>query len=154
MTVSIRASPYHDAAPDMQAARLVVGCYALTVASWSDPSANGGHIPYPPRIELDTERRDLGQRAFQLVARTPGFPTERSSRFPPGWSPVGADSLQVLAWNDGFSSVTLFVRRQPDGTLSGTARYFTDALVVDSTGRWMWERYPTTPVTLRRTPCT
>ena len=151
---SLHASPYYEAEPDMRVARLVAGCYALTMGAWSDPRANGGHIPNPPRVELDAQLRDQGQPGFQLIARTPGFTTERASHFPPAWSPVGADSLQVRAWADGFSSVTLFVRRQTDGTLAGTARYFTDVRLDDTAGRWMWERYPTAPATLRRAPCT
>jgi hypothetical protein len=91
---------------------------------------------------------------LELVARTPGFVAESRTTLPPAWSPVGEDSLQVLAWADGHSSITLFLRRRPDRTLQGTARYFTDGVIVDPvTGRRLWEQYPTASATLVPLPC-
>jgi hypothetical protein len=49
--------------------------------------------------------------------------------------------------------VTVFARRQADGTLVGIARYLTDGIVRDSTGRWMWERYPTAAARLQPAAC-
>jgi len=93
--------------------------------------------------------RERGQPSFPLEARTPGFTVPRQTGFAPGWSPVGADSLQVLAWADGTSIVVFFLRRREGGALRGTARYFTDGVILDpTTRRWMWEAYPVAPASL------
>jgi hypothetical protein len=103
-------------------------------------------------VDLTTEPHTRTYIGFRLVARTPGF-ADQLERHPAAWGPVGSDSLQARVWANGTSSVTLFMRRQSDDELRGVARYFTDGIVVDSTGRWMWERYPTAAASLRPTDC-
>ena len=136
----------------MQAASRLAGCYALSLGPWSKPESSGAAIPAPSRIDLTSDPHTRIYIGFRLVARTPDFPDERKA-YPPAWSPIGADSLQVRAWANGRSSLMLFLRRQTDGELRGTARYFADYDVVDSTGRWMWETYPAAAASLRSTPC-
>ena len=148
----VRRSPFDMAAPDMQAARRLVGCYAVTLGQWSDPRAHGGSVPVPSRLDLLADGHQRIYIGFRLVARTPGF-AARLEAYPAAWSPIGDDSLQVRVWANGASSVALFLRRQSDQELRGTARYFIDALAVDSTGRWFWETYPTATVSLRHAPC-
>ena len=149
---TIPRSPFDMSAPDMQAASRLIGCYALALGPWSNPEARGGRIPAPSHVDLLSEAHTRIYIGFRLVARTPGF-SDRREAFPPAWSPIGDDSLQVRAWADGSSSVMLFLRRQPDKELRGTARYFSDGLAVDSTGRWMWETYPTATASLRPVQC-
>ena len=150
---AIARSPFDMAAPDMQAASRLVGCYAVTLGPWSNPQAHGGRIPTPTRVDLLSDPHTRIYIGFRLVALTPGFADRREDFPPPAWGPVGGDSLQLRAWGDGTSSVFLFLRRQPDRELRGTARYFTDGHVVDGTGRWMWETYPSASASLRPTPC-
>ena len=146
-------SPFDMAAPDMAAARRLVGCYAVTLGPWSSPQAHGGRIPAPTRVDLRSDFHTRVYIGFRLVALTPGF-ADRTERVPPAWGPVGGgDSLQLRAWGDGTSSLFFFLRRQTAGELRGTARYFTDGRVEDGTGRWMWETYPSASVSLRPTQC-
>lgn len=154
-TATPRASPYDTSALSMVAARGLAGCYSLTVGTWSNSRANGGYLPSPARVDLDTTGLDGARPGFQLAVNRPGFAPPRPMRSWSTWSPVGRDSLQVVTWSDGFNSVTLFLRRQADGELRGTARHFTDARAVDpQTGRWLWERSATAPATLEAIPCT
>jgi hypothetical protein len=146
------SSPFDMAAPDMEAAGRMIGCYALTLGPWSNPEAHAGRVPAPARVDLTTELHERVYIGFRLVARTPGF-ADQLERYPAAWGPVGSDSLQARVWANGTSSVTLFMRRQPDNGLRGVARYFTDGIISDSTGRWMWEKYPTAMATLRPTSC-
>lgn len=140
----------------MAAAGRMAGCYILALGPWSEPRAHGGRMPNPTYVDLHTTQHERSRPGFQLVATTPGFTMMRGSLgSPPAWSPVGSDSLQVLTWATGTSSVTLFLRQQPDRTLQGTARYFTDGVIVDPvTKRWLWEQYPTAQATLAPSPCT
>lgn len=150
-----RASPYDTSALDLVAARGLAGCYSLTVGAWSNPRANGGYLPSPARVDLDTTRLDGARPGFQLAVKRPGFAPPRQMSPWSAWSPIGRDSLQVVTWADGFNSVTLFLRRHADGRLRGTGRHFTDGRAVDpQTGRWLWERYATAPATLAAIPCT
>ena len=151
-TSTISRTPFSMAAPDSQAAGRLVGCYAVIAGPWSKPQPRDSHIPLPTRIDLTADWHTRFFIGFRFVARTPGF-SEQLEKFPPGWSPIGRDSLQVRAWANGASSVMLFLRSQRDGELRGMVRYFADTEVVDSTGRWMWETYPNAPVTLRPTSC-
>jgi hypothetical protein len=67
---------------------------------------------------------------------------------------VGTDSVQVVAWHNGFSNVNLFLRRRAEGKLEGIARYFWDQIFQDPvTKRWLWEQYPAAPATLTAVPC-
>lgn len=152
-TEPARRGPIDLAPPNIAATRRMFGCYTVSIGAWSVPSAHGGHIPVPTRAELDTGRHQSDASGFGLVARTPGFAVPRQTRFAPAWSPVGADSLQFALWSNGTSMVVMFLRRHGDGVLRGSARYFTDAIALDSTGRWMWETYPAAPATLTRAPC-
>ena len=153
-TAPVRASPYDTAPPNLQMAQRLAGCYRLSVGAWSNPAANGGNMPMPTRVHLDTTRTARPFPRFRLVATTPGFEIQRKPSSTPAWSPIGADSLQVLAWSTGTSSVTLFLRRRAAGMLQGTARYFTDAIALDPvTKRWLWEQYPTAPARLESGPC-
>lgn len=145
-------SPFDNAAPNMDAAARLAGCYDLKLGPWSNPQAHAGRVPTPARVDLTTEPHTRIYIGFRLVARTPGF-ADQLERYPAAWSPVGGDSLQARVWANGTSSVTLFMRRQADNQLRGVARYFTDGIVVDSTGRWMWERYPVAPASLHATDC-
>ena len=140
------------AAPNMKAASRLIGCYAVTLEPWSKPPASDSGIPVPSQIDLLSEGHTRIYIGFALVARTPRFSAQRDA-YPPAWSPVGEDSLQVRAWADGASSVMFFLRRQPDGELRGTVRYFSSTRVEDDTGRWMWETYPAATASLRRTEC-
>ena len=136
----------------MDAAGRLAGCYGLELGPWSHLQAHGEEVPVPARVDLTLEPHTRIYIGFGLVARTPGF-ARQLEQYPAAWSPVGTDSLQARVWANGKSSVTLFMRRQPDDTLRGVARYFTDGLVVDSTGRWMWERYPVATVSFRPADC-
>ena len=148
----LRPGPFDMAAPDMQAASRLVGCYAVTVGPWSHSRAADDSAPVPQRLDLTTEPHTRIYIGFRLVARTPGFAAQLE-KYPAAWGPIGDDSLQVRPWANGSSSVALFMRRQPDGELRGTARYFHGARIVDSNGRWMWEIYPTANVSLRPMRC-
>jgi hypothetical protein len=147
-----RPGPFDMAAPDMRAASRLAGCYAVTVGPWSHARAAGDSAPVPQRLDLTAEWHTRIYIGFRLVARTPGFAAQLE-KYPAAWGPIGDDSLQVRPWANGSSSVALFMRRQPDGELRGTARYFHDARIVDGTGRWMWESYPTATVSLRPMRC-
>jgi hypothetical protein len=148
----LRPGPFDMAAPDMHAAHRLVGCYAVTVGPWSHSRAAGDTAPMPQRLDLLADWHTRIYIGFRLVARTPGFAAQLE-KYPAAWGPIGADSLQVRPWANGSSSVALFMRRQPDGELRGTARYFHDARIVDGNGRWMWESYPTANVSLRPMRC-
>ena len=146
-------NPWYMGAPDLKAASRFAGCYAVTLGPWSDALARGDSVPMPPRVDLLDSLHTGFYIGFRLVARTPGFAMPIEKR-PPAWSPVEGDSLQVGVWHEGTRSVTLFLRRRPDAELRGTARYFSPERMEDSTtGRWMWEKYPAAPVSLRPTPC-
>jgi hypothetical protein len=106
----------------------------------------------PSQIDLLSERHTRIYIGFALVARTPRFAAQRDA-YPPAWSPVGEDSLQVRAWADGANSVMFFLRKRPDGELRGTVRYFSASRVEDDTGRWMWETYPAAAASLRPSQC-
>jgi hypothetical protein len=149
---SVRRGPFDMAAPDMQAARRLLGCYAVTLGPWSDPRAHGDSVPVPSRLDLLADGHRRTYIGFRLVARTPGFAAQLEA-YPAAWSPIGDDSLQVRVWANGRSSVAFFLRRRSDEELRGTARYFIDALAVDSAGGWLWESYPTATVSLRHAPC-
>ena len=148
----LRPGPFDMAAPDMQAASRLVGCYAVTVGPWSHARAAGDSAPMPQRLDLTAEWHTRIYIGFRLVARTPGFAAQLE-KYPAAWGPVGDDSLQVRPWANGSGSVALFMRRQPDGELRGTARYFHGERIVDGNGRWMWESYPTASVSLRPMRC-
>lgn len=147
-------NPWYMGPPDLQAARRLAGCYVVTMGPWSDALARGDSVPMPPRVDLRDEFHTEFYIGFRFVARTPGFAMPLEKR-PPAWSPVDVpDSLQIGVWHEGTRSVTLFLRRQVDAELRGTARYFTAERLEDSTtGRWLWEKYPAAPVALRPTPC-
>ena len=147
-----RPGPFDMAAPDMQAASRLVGCYTVTPGPWSHVRAPGDSAPVPRRLDLTPDWHTRIYIGFRLVARTPGFAAQLE-KYPAAWGPIGVDSLQVRPWANGSSSVALFMRRQPDGELRGTARYFHDAHIVDGNGRWMWESYPTASVSLRPMRC-
>lgn len=147
-----RRSPFDMAAPNMEAASRLAGCYDVTLGPWSNLPALAGQVPTPARVDLTPDPHKRIYIGFRLVARTPGF-ADRLEQYPAGWGPVGSDSLQLRVWANGKSSVTLFMRRHPDNELRGVARYFTDGTTVDSTGRWMWETYPTATASLRPTNC-
>lgn len=149
------ASPFDTTSPNMNAAREFAGCYKVGIGAWSDERAPGRFVEIPSRIQLDTARNVRRWPGFELVAHTPATGKDWSGRDqPPAWSPVGADSLQVLAWHNGTSNLHLFLRRRAAGKLEGTARYFWDQIFVDPvTNRWLWEQYPTAPVTLTAVPC-
>lgn len=149
---SLPRSPFDNAAPDMEAAARLAGCYDLKLGPWSNPRAHAGRVPAPARVDLTTEPHTRIYIGFRLVARTPGFAAQLE-KYPAAWGPIGDDSLQVRPWANGSGSVALFMRRQPDGELRGTARYFHGARIVDSNGRWMWESYPTANVSLRPMRC-
>ena len=149
---TVPRSPFSMAAPDMQAASRLAGCYTVTLESWSTRQKSDSVVPMPPQIDLLSEPHTRIYIGFGLVARTPRFGAQRDA-YPPAWSPVGEDSLQVRAWADGASSVVFFLRKRPDGELRGTARYFSAARVEDDTGRWMWETYPAAAASLRPSPC-
>jgi hypothetical protein len=149
----IERFPWYMGAPDLKAASRLAGCYAATLGPWSDALAPGDSVPMPSRVDLLDSLHTGFYIGFRLVARTPGFAMPLEKR-PPAWSPVEGDSLQVGVWHEGTRSVTLFLRRQPDTELRGTARYFTAEHREDSTtGRWLWETYPAAPVSLRPTSC-
>ena len=150
----MRASPFDTASPNMKSARVVAGCYSISVGAWSDERAPGGNVALPSRIHLDTARDDRHRPGFELVAETLAPKQERGMLRRPAWSPVGTDSLQVQAWANGTSSVNFFLRRRAAGKLEGTARYFWDQIFLDPvTKRWMWEGYPTAPAVLAAVPC-
>lgn len=151
----VRASPFDTAAPDMKAARALAGCYSLTVGAWSGEHAPGWYVTTPSRIHLDTARLERHQPGFELVAQTFESGERREIESLRAWSPVGTDSLQVLAWTNSTSSVNLFLRRREADTLQGTARFFWDQIALDPvTKRWLWEQYPTAPAALSGVPCT
>src|SRR5687767_13464931 len=69
----VRRSPFDMAAPDLQAARRLVGCYAVTLGPWSDSRAHGDSVPLPSRLDLSADGHQRIYIGFRLVARTPGF---------------------------------------------------------------------------------
>ena len=152
-SVPVGASPYDTMPPDLTAARGLVGCYRLTVGPWSDQRGFTSQIAIPARLHLDTARHPRARVGFGLIAQAPGSDSVRGMAWPPAWAPVGRDSLQVRAWANQTSAVTLFLRRRA-GALRGTARYFWDQVALDPvTKRWLWEQYPTAPATLRSESC-
>jgi hypothetical protein len=144
-----RTSPFYAGPIDTAAARQMAGCYTVVVGPWSEPRANGGYIPVPLRVTLDTMRTGTTGSGGMVLRAEP----LDNERFGHEWKPVGGDSVQLGVWADGFSSVYLFLRPQANRSLRGTARYFTDARLIDRTGRWAWEVYPTAPARLSRVPC-
>jgi len=149
-----RATPFDTTTPSASAIRMFAGCYALSLGAWSGQGAPGSYVAIPTRIRLDTVRVDRHQSETQRPAGSPATSEEREAERRPAWSPVGSDSLQVLAWSSGMSSVHLFLRRRAAGKLEGTARYFWDVIFRDpTTQRWLWERYPTAPAILAPAPC-
>lgn len=151
----VPASPFDTTSPNMNAARMIAGCYTVAIGAWSDERAPGRFVEIPSHIQLDTARNDRRWAGFELVAHTPAVGRDWTGRdLPAAWSPVGADSLQVLAWHNGTSNLNLFLRRRAEGKLEGTARYFWDQIFLDPvTNRWLWERYPTASATLTVVPC-
>lgn len=149
-----RATPFDSTTPGTEAIRKLAGCYALTVGAWSDERAPGSYVTIPSRIRLDTARVDRHQPDTLGSPRRAVAGDERELKGRPAWSPVGRDSLQVLAWANGTSAVHLFLRRRAAGRLEGIARFFWDVIYRDPvTKRWLWERYPTAPATLTAVPC-
>ncbi len=152
--LGMSASPIDTTSPNMKAARVFAGCYSLAIGPWSDERAPGWYVTTPSRIRLDTARFERRRPGFELVAQTLDSGQAGGIEQRPAWSPVGTDSLQLLAWANGTSSVNLFLRRRAPGKLQGTARYFWDQILLDPvTKRWLWERYPTAPATLTAVAC-
>lgn len=150
---TIPRSPFDMGRPDMEAAGRIAGCYTLSLGAFTPAQAPGDTLAIPPSIELSTEPHTRIYVGFRLVARTPGS-SPQTDRYPAAWSTIGGDSLQLRLWANGRSSLMLFLRLTPDRELRGIARHFTGAeLVDDDTGRWLWERYPAAPATLRPTSC-
>ena len=150
----VSASPFDAASPNMKTAREFAGCYHLALGPWSDERAPGWYVAIPTHIKLDTARNDRRRPGFELVAQAPGTGEKSATERRRAWSPVGTDSLQVLAWANSTSDVNLFLRKRAAGKLEGTARYFWDQILLDPvTKRWLWERYPTAPATLTAVPC-
>jgi hypothetical protein len=148
------ASPIDTASPNINAARVLAGCYSLAIGAWSDERGPGWYVTIPSRIHLDTARLEPRRRGFEFVAQTLDSVRGRLVEQRPAWSPVGTDSLQLLGWANGTSSVNLFLRRRTAGKLEGIARYFWDQIFLDPvTKRWLWERYPTAPATLTAVAC-
>jgi len=128
----------------------------LIVGGWSDESKVPSYatVGIPSRIHLDTARHERRRPGLELVARTFESGKQLGSGSLREWSPVGVDSLQVVAWANQTSSVDLFLHRRAAGTFQGTARFFWDQIFVDPlTMRWQWEAYPTASATLRAIPC-
>ena len=150
----MRESPFDTTPPNMKAARVLAGCYSVSVGAWSNERAVGAQAAIPSRIQLDTARHNRPRPGFELVAQTIASGQRREVERLSSWSPVGADSLQVAAWANSTSSVDLFLRRRAEGVLEGTARYFWDQIFLDPvTKRWLWEGYPTAPATLTAVSC-
>lgn len=150
----MRASPFDTASPNMNVAKGLAGCYSLAIGAWSDERAPGRYVTIPSRIQLDTVRDDRHRPGFELVAQSLDSGQKRGMERRPLWSPVGTDSLQLVAWANGTSDVNLFLRRRAAGKLEGTARYFWDQIFRDPvTKRYLWERYPTAPATLTAVAC-
>lgn len=150
----VRPNPFDTMPPNMAAAQRMAGCYRVMLGPWSDERAVGAYVMVPPLLHLDTARMADRAQGFELSARTPGKAEPNRAARMLAWSPVGADSVQVLAWGNQTSSVTLFLRLRSGTTLSGTARYFWDSIALDPvTKRWLWEQYPSAVATLTPTPC-
>jgi hypothetical protein len=96
-------------------------------------------------MRLDTLLRTHGQRGYQYVAQIPGG-TGAS------WTPVGADSVEVITWLAQFEAEVLFLRSDED-TLRGMARRTTDAIPVDANRQIRWDVWPAATVVARPVSC-
>jgi hypothetical protein len=130
--------------PDPAAVAALAGCYSLRVGAWSKAVGSGPPAP-PETIRLDTARLAAGQRGYQHLAQIPGEVGN-------SWTPIGADSLQVITWLARFDAEVLFLRQEGD-SLRGFARRATDAIPVDSTGEVRWDVWPAVPVMARPIAC-
>ena len=137
-----RSRPPGPADPAVVAA--LAGCYALTVGPWTKPIRSGPAVP-PSTMRLDTLFRAPGQRGYRYVAQISGGTGAT-------WTPVGADSLEVITWLAQFEAEVLFLRSDGD-TLRGMARRSTDAIPVDANGQIRWDVWPAAPVVARSTRC-
>jgi hypothetical protein len=122
----------------------LAGCYALTVNPWIKPIRSGPAVA-PSTIRLDTLFRAPGQRGYRYVAQIPGGAGA-------SWTPVGADSLEVITWLAQFEAEVLFLRSDGD-SLRGMARRTTDAIPVDANRQIRWDVWPAAPVVARPTSC-
>lgn len=151
--VEQRSSPFDMSTPDPRVVQRFAGCFDVVVGSWVNSRMFDYDHPTPKRIVLDTTRARPAGRDPSLMARTPGFTLPHGDEQWSFWSPVGSDSLQVTAWEDGYTSVHFFMHAESDDRFAGVARYFTDVHIIDETRRWLWEQYPTAPVRLSRVAC-
>jgi len=151
---TLRKSPYDTSALDTVAARRLAGCYTVQVGAWVDSHGVGRPIWTPTRIRLDTALAPHARPGSWLSVETPGSVNPSHFAQPVHWAPVKPDSLQATIAASQTDAVTIFARRQADGTFTAIARYFTDAIARDYlTKRWLWESYPTAPVQLTPHAC-
>ncbi|MCC6242935.1 MAG: hypothetical protein IT353_08840 [Gemmatimonadaceae bacterium] len=154
--VPVPATPYDTTAPDSQRARTFQGCYALVLGAWSNERLipERVSIAIPTHVMLDTSRLAQPELHSPLAAtvRRPEGPDTLPRVH--GWSPVGTDSIQFMAFGNQTSTVAIFLRRRGMNVLRGTARFFWDQVAIDPvTRRWLWETYPTANATMTTEPC-
>jgi len=109
---------------DASGFRRFLGCYRLTLSSWSKPY----EYPQPPRIfrleARPTDTTDDGVTYRVVSPNPPGF-----GKFPPGWTLRGPDSVEVF-WSTGYTGVTLRLVARA-GVLTGRAQAFSDIVGPD-----------------------
>jgi hypothetical protein len=111
-----------------QAANKFAGCYELHLGRWW-PWGMGEDTPLvtpPPRIELKLERGNEGFEKDRFLIRE--IPAASSSRRSSYWMPVGGGEA-LLIWTDGFSGVSLRLRKNGQD-LSGWAHAHFDVVPV------------------------
>jgi hypothetical protein len=118
--------------PAERASRLPswVGCYRLSIGSWSD-GLDSSRLPFipPPVFRLDTtvRRSPLGIALGYMSASPPSPSAQRRYANPPGWDLLGRDSIQVF-WGDGFVAVELRLGGVGQLVRTGAARVTSDVI--------------------------
>ena len=93
------------------------GCYELTLGRWWPWSFGGDNelVTPPPRIRLLSERGAKGfeQDGFLIRAIPPRKGTASGREGPSYWNVKSANEIDLI-WNDGFTGVTLSLKRSGD----------------------------------------
>jgi hypothetical protein len=131
----------------------LAGCYALTTTPWSTTPPRSQPALPPLALRLDTARRSSSLRGYRYVAQVADSLTAKRPRSSAAsWVPVGADSLEVLAWVGRFDAEVLYLRPTSSG-FSGVARRTSDAIPVDQEGRIRWDTWPWATISGQRIAC-
>jgi hypothetical protein len=107
------------------------GCYELVLSRWWPWSFGGDNqfVTPPRRIKLLSERGTKGFEQHGFLIRAISQKGATPARGGPSYWQVKADNRIDLIWNDGFSGVTLALRKDGD-KLRGWAHPHFDVPVI------------------------